>query len=243
MPFAVGRLGRPSVAVLLVVLALSGCSVVRHISTVVHAIHGNKATINTFTAKLSSQPPDFEVKYVTTGTSPASIVYAVDQSTGGLTFMDTPSGAGGPSVDLIVNSSGEYSCSPPAAGSSAATCERLQPGAKATENEIFQLYTPAHWVTFLRDFSIAAGFAGDKVTSSTMTVNGFAMSCVDFNASGVPGTSAICTTDQGLLGYVRVASDATSFEITSYSTSPSASLFELPPGAKVSTVQTPPTTG
>ena len=40
---------------------------------------------------------------------------------------------------------------------------------------------------------------------------------------------------QGILGYVRVAPDTASFEITSYSPSPSASLFKLPPGAKITT--------
>lgn len=223
-------------------LGLSGCSVVKKISTVVHAVHGNKATINTFSAKLSAQPSDFEVKYTTTGAAPASIVYALDQASGGLMFTDTPSGSSGPSVDIIVNSSGEYACTPGSSSTAADSCERLPPEDKANEAQLFEIYTPAHWVTFLKDFSIAAGFAGDKVTSSTMTVNGFALSCVDFNASGVPGTSTICSTAQGLLGYVQVASDATSFEITSYSSSPAASLFELPPGAKVTTVQSPTTT-
>jgi hypothetical protein len=105
----------------------------------------------------------------------------------------------------------------------------------AAENQIFDLYTPNHWISFLKDFSLAAGIAGDKVTSSTMTVNGFAMQCVDFVTPGVTGTSTICTTAQGILGYVKVASDATSFEITNYSASPPASLFQLPPGAKVTT--------
>jgi hypothetical protein len=108
----------------------------------------------------------------------------------------------------------------------------------ATENQIFNIYTPAHWVGFLRDFSLVAGLAGDKVTSSTMTVNGFSLNCVDFNAPGVAGTSTICSTAQGILGYVKVASDSTSFEIQSFSTSPPASLFELPPGATVTTVTT-----
>jgi hypothetical protein len=107
-----------------------------------------------------------------------------------------------------------------------------------TENEIFDFYTPAHWINFLRDFSLAAGIAGDKVTSSAMTVNGFAMNCVDFSAPGVAGTSTICSTSQGILGYVRVASDSTSFEIQRFSTSPPASLFELPPGATITTVTT-----
>jgi hypothetical protein len=68
-----------------------------------------------------------------------------------------------------------------------------------------------------------------------MSLNGFNMNCVDLVASGVPGTSTICSTSQGILGYVKVASDSTSFQIKSYSTSPPSSLFELPPGAKVTT--------
>jgi hypothetical protein len=110
----------------------------------------------------------------------------------------------------------------------------------AAENKIFDLYTPSHWTTFLKGFSLAAGLAGDKVTSSTKTVNGFAMQCVDFQASGVAGTSTICTTAQGILGFVQVASDSTSFELKSYSASPPDPLFELPPGATITT--SPPTT-
>jgi hypothetical protein len=226
-------------ALLVIGVGLTGCSIVNKVKNVAHAVEGNKATIDAFTTKMQSgQPPNFEVTYVTTGSAPAKIVYAV-QAPKGLAFTDTPSGGtNATSVDIIVNSSGEYSCS----AGSPPSCERVQSANQATENEIFDFYTPAHWVTFLRDFSIAAGFAGDKVTSSSMTVNGFAMSCVDFVASGVVGTSTICTTPQGILGYVKVASDATSFEITNFSTSPSASLFQLPAGAKITTVQTPTTT-
>jgi hypothetical protein len=228
-------------AVALVVLGagLTGCSVVRKVKNVVHAVEGNKATIDSFTTKLqSAQPPNFEATYLTTGSAPATIVYAVEAPKG-LSFTDTPSGGANPTgVDIIVNSSGEYSC----AAGSPPQCQRVQPANQATENQIFDFYTPAHWVTFLQDFSIAAGFAGDKVSSSSKTVNGFAMSCVDFVAPGVAGTSTICTTAQGILGYVKVAADATSFEITQFSTSPSSSLFELPPGAKVTTVKSPTTT-
>jgi hypothetical protein len=233
------RTAGPAAMALVVGAGLTGCSVVQKVKNVVHAVEGNKATVDSFTAKLqSAQPPNFEATYTTTGNAPATIVYAVEAPKG-LSFTDTPSGGGNPtSVDIIVNSSGEYSC----AAGSPPQCQRVQPASQATENQIFDFYTPAHWVTFLRDFSIAAGFAGDKVSSSSMKVNGFTMSCVDFVASGVAGTSTICTTAQGILGYVKVASDTTSFEITQFSTSPSSSLFELPPGAKVTTVKTPTTT-
>jgi hypothetical protein len=247
---ALGRRYAASVAAVVVALSglgLTGCGIVAKVRNVAHAVEANKATIDAFTTKMESgEPPKFEVTYVTTGSSPAKIVYAVEQPKG-LAFTDTPSGASSAtSLDIVVNSSGEYSCalsSSTGSGSgSGPSCQKVQPVSQATENEIFDFYTPAHWVAFLRDFSIAAGFAGDKVTSSTMTVNGFTMSCVDFIASGVAGTSTICTTAQGILGYVKVASDTTSFEITSYSTSPPASLFELPPGATVTTVPTPTTT-
>ena len=223
----------------MIVGGLAGCSIVHKIKNVVHAVEGNKATIDAFTTKMQSgQPPSFEATYVTTGSAPATIVYAVEAPKG-LAFTDTPSGGANPtSVDLIVNSAGEYSCSP----GTPPSCQRVQPASQSAENQIYDFYTPAHWVTFLRDFSIAAGFAGDKVSTSSMSVNGFSMSCVDFVASGVPGTSTICTTTEGILGYVKVASDTTSFEITRFSTSPAQSLFQLPPGAKITTVQTPTTT-
>jgi hypothetical protein len=238
--------GRSSLAVGAVIvlvggLGLTGCSVLAKVKIVVHDITGNKATIDAFTTKMQSgQAPKFEVTYVTTGSSPAQIVYAVEPPNG-LAFTDTPTGGDDAvGVDIVVNSSGEYSCS--SGSASGPTCQKLAPVSQTTENKIFDFYTPAHWVAFLKEFALAAGFAGDKVTTSTMTVNGFNMSCVDFNASGVPGTSTICTTAQGVLGYVRVASDSTSFAITSYSTSPPASLFELPPGATITTVTTPTTT-
>jgi hypothetical protein len=226
-----------TVALVVAGFGLCGCSIVKAAEKIKHDVEGNKATIDTFTNKIQSgEATTFEATYVTTGSSPATIVYAV-QPPKGLAFTDTPSGAGGsgPSVDVVVNSSGEYACTPPSGAGASWTCQKLGTADAAAQNKIFDLYTPTHWVGFLKDFSLAAGIAGDKVTSSTMSVNGFAMQCVDFVAPGVSGTSTICTTTQGILGYVKVASDSTSFEITKYSGSPPSSLFQLPPGAKVTT--------
>lgn len=221
---------------------LAGCGAVSSVSKVVHDVHGNKATVDTFTGRIQSgETKTFEATYQTTGSSPATVVYAVDPPKG-LAFTETPASGttGGTSVMIIANSTGEYACTPSASGASASsawTCQKLPALDAADENNIFDFYTPAHWVNFLKGFSLAAGIAGDTVSSSTMTVNGFAMQCVDFIAPGVAGTSTICTTDQGILGYVKVASDATSFQITSYSASPPPSLFELPPNATVTPYQ------
>ncbi len=231
----------PRVACAVVVLSAlvaTGCGAINAAKRTVHTIEGNKATIDSFTAKVKSgQGSTFEATYVTTGSAPTTILYAV-RPPKDLAFTATPS-TGVTAVHIVVNSSGEFSCSPPPAGSSTWSCQKLGSTDAATQNQLLDFYTPAHWITFLQDFSLAAGLTGDKVMSSTMTVNGFSLQCVDIQAAGVPGTSTICSTDQGILGYVKVATDATSFEIKSYSSSPASSLFETPAGA---TVTTPPTT-
>jgi hypothetical protein len=219
----------------LVGLTFSGCGIgkaIREAKTLTNTVRGNKATVDAFTATIKSgEATPFEATYVTTGSAPATIVYAVTPPKG-LAFIDTPSGDSSPGIHLIVNASGEYSCTAGSSGSPA-SCTKLGTADAATQNEVLDFYTPAHWVGFLKDFALAAAFAGDKVSSSSKTVNGFAMHCLDFVASGVAGTSTICTTAQDILGYVEVASDSTSFEITKYSTTPSPSMFDLPKGATV----------
>jgi hypothetical protein len=233
-----GPRGRRLVTVLgalaLLGLVAAGCSIVHKATTAVRDLEGNKATIAGFTSSLASQPSTFEVRYTTTGSSPSVVVYAA-RAPDEVAFTVTPSGSGTPSLDLVVNASGEYACEPPRQGAPPTACQRLASSTKASEAQVYDLYTPAHWVAFLRGLALAAGLAGDKVSRSSMSVNGFALSCVDLVAAGVSGTSVICSTSFGLLGYVKVASDQASFEITSYSGSPEASLFALPPGATVTT--------
>ena len=56
-----------------------GCSVVSKVKQAVHNVEGNKATIDSFTQNLqSTKDTAFEATYTTTGSSPATIVYAVD---------------------------------------------------------------------------------------------------------------------------------------------------------------------
>jgi hypothetical protein len=237
-----GRRAAAIVAVALILsgLGLTGCGVVRAVRKVAHTVEGNKSTMDAFTKKIQAgEGATFEATYVTTGASPTTVVYAVEPPKG-LLFKETPSGSGtngNTKLDFVVNPSGEYACTQPSSGSSAAwSCEKPPKASAADYNNILAFYTPAHWVKFLGGFALAAGFAGDKVSSSSMNLNGFAMSCVDLVATGVPGTSTICTTGQNILGYVKVAGNATSFEIKSYSASPSSSLFQLPQGATITTI-------
>ena len=232
------RIGTFVVVVGVVGLLGAGCSVVNKVRQAVHNVESNKATIDSFAQNLqSNQSSPFQATYTTTGSAPATVVYAVDPAHGGLAFHETQTGSNASNVQVIVNSSGEYACNQSGSGG-AWSCQMLGKADAASENKIFDLYTPSHWIDFLKGVSLVAGLAGDKVTSSTMSLNGFSMSCVDLVAHGVPGMSTICSTSQGILGYVKVASDSTSFQITNYSASPSASLFQLPPGATVTPLTT-----
>ena len=85
----------------------AGCSVVSKVRNAVHNVEGNKATIDSFTQNLQSgQSSPFEVTYTTTGSAPATVLYAVDPNSGGLAFHTTQTGANASNLQLIVNSSG-----------------------------------------------------------------------------------------------------------------------------------------
>jgi hypothetical protein len=216
----------------LLIAGLAGCGVVAKINNVRHAVNTNRTAIKAFTQGLKSgEATPFSATYVTTGGSPTTVTYAVQPPTD-VAFIEKAQGSSTANLDLVSTNSGEYSCTS-AGAASGWSCQKLGRAEAIAQNEIVGFYTSSHWVAFLEAFSIAAGFAGDKVTMSSMTVNGISMHCVDFNAKGVNGTSTICSTPQNILGYVKVAGDPTSFELKSYSSSPAASLFQLPAGAKI----------
>ncbi len=230
---AIGAIGG---AILLASL-LGGCGTLSAIHKAATTIKSNKTTVDDFTSNLSSEPTSFVVTYTTSGSQPATVVYAVSPPHS-VAFSVTPvQGSSTSAVHLVVNSKGTYSCIPSPPSGTGPTCTRYGKLDASGLSDLVDLYTPSHWVSFLKGVSLVAGLAGDKVTSSSMSVNGFALKCVNLDASGV-GTTTLCTTPQNLLGYVKSPSDSTTFEITKYSGTPSPTLFEIPSGAKVTTVTT-----
>jgi hypothetical protein len=233
------RRGRRPAAALAVaaMVAVSGCGAVNAINKIKNAVQGNEAIIDTFAGRMAATSGlAYQATYTATGTSPGTVTYAVKPPkllafTLVPAVSDSVGGLG--RTDIVANASGGFSCALVPAPGSGWTCRKLGATAAAAKNKIVSFYTPSHWVTFLQDFSVAAGFAGDKITTSAKTVNGIRLDCIGFRASGVPGTSTLCTTSKGILGYVNVVTAAASFEIKSYSPSPPASLFALPRGAKV----------
>lgn len=227
---------RRAAGLAVVALMLAGCGAAKDASSVADNVSATKAIIDQFTSTIKSGGSTaFEATYVTTGSAQNTIVYAV-RPPDGLAFRENQSNGSG-RLDIVGNSSGEYACLPQSASGSGWSCQKLAASSAAVQNKIFEFYTPAHWVAFLRGFSLAAGIAGDKVSSSKETRNGFSMQCVAVTAHSASGSSKICSTAQGILGYVKVGSDPNSFELQSYSASPSDSLFKLPPGAKITTPQ------
>jgi hypothetical protein len=226
---------RGTAAVLAGSLALAGCGVVNAVKNISHTVAGNRATIDSFTATLKSgEAAPFAATYAGAGGALATVVYAVRPPKELLFKAVSIKGSQGLSgTEVVVNGSGEYLCNPPGSGRPQWKCQKEGKAIAVVQNRIFELYNPSHWVAVLKAFALAAGFAGDKVSTSSMTVNGFSMSCVDFRAAGYPRASTICATAQGILGYVKIDGGPASFQIKSYTTAPSASLFRLPPGARI----------
>ena len=120
-------LGVLTLAVTLGAVVLSGCSAISKVKSVAQSVETNRKTMNSFTSKIQDgEAKPFQATYVTTGDNPTTVVYAV-QPPKGLSFTNTPTstssaGTGGaavPNIDIIVNSTGEYSCTPPDTSGSA----------------------------------------------------------------------------------------------------------------------------
>ena len=217
----------------------SACGAIAKVRNAVNHAEANLHTVDAFAAHLQQSPTGaFAVTYTTTGSAPAGIVYASNPAANELTFQQSQSGAGATNTRFVSNASGDYLCTQAGAGA-AWSCDKLSSSDAASHQQAFAAYTPAHWVDFLKGLSVAAGLEGGTVTTSAMVVNGFDLECLNLTLKNVSGTTTVCTTPQGLLGYVKAPQDSTSFEITNYTTAPSPSLFQLPPGATVTTGTSP----
>jgi hypothetical protein len=142
-----GAAGARAVTLTLAVLMLAGCGVVAAASSVAHTAQNNKAVIGQFTGQLQSgTATPFEATYVTSGSSQATIVYAV-RPPNQVAFQEGDSRSGGivPSLDVFANTSGEYSCArldPLVDATSRWTCRKLGPAGAVARNKIFDFYTP-----------------------------------------------------------------------------------------------------
>ena len=200
-------------------------------------MHGD-AAISSLSSKISaSDTKAYAVTYLTTGSPPVTTVYAASPPHD-FAFTTTLSGS---HIDVFASSAGEYGCNRASApGSMGWTCLKLEGTAIDTYKAMYALYSGAYWIDFLKLYSVAAALHGVTISSSSITVNGFKLQCAVVVSGKAPNqtTSKVCVTSHGILGYVSVAAKAADFEIKSYSSSPAASLFQLPAGATVTTIPT-----
>jgi len=236
--------GRGAAAVLAGVLTaaglgLTGCGAIAR-AIVNHATHGalnGNSALNSFTSKVKTgDATSYDVTYETTGSSPSTIEYAAQPPN---EFAYDASASGGGGDRIIQNSTGEYVCSQGSSSGSAWTCLKVPSTDAGNYEGMFQFYTGAYWIGILQAYSTVAGIEGVKIKSKSMTVNGFKMQCIVVSGGqGNSGTSTYCVTDQGILGYVSSSGNSSDFEIKSYSSSPSSSLFQVPAGATITTIPT-----
>lgn len=118
-----GSAGAGAAAILLTGFGLTGCGVVKAVKQVSRDVESNKATIDAFTGRLKAgEATTFEARYMTTGSSPAKVLYAVrppDDLALSTAAAGNSSANEGLRVHLVVNTSGAYDCTPRAASGAA----------------------------------------------------------------------------------------------------------------------------
>jgi len=211
-----------------------------------HAVAGGEAVIDSFTATLQPRAArSFEAEYNNAGRGAPGVVYAV-RPPDGLLFKVIPLARGKSRFQVVMNGSGEYSCTSPGTGPARWTCRQMSKAVVAAQNRVVTLYGAARWAAFLKAFARAPGFAryhvhtfitmGHPIPGVRRSPVGTGWRCLDFSPPGTQGIDVICTAAPGILGLVTYR--AISFIMGSYTTSPSASLFDLPPGAKIIKLET-----
>ncbi len=178
----------------------------------------------------------FEATYKVLSGSSTTSMLTIAQSGSQTYFGSTDTD--GSKTDLIGSSSTTaYVCSE-SPGSSSWNCIKYPASEAASLSTADEFYSGKYWITELRAIeSSEAALAGVHVSNSTMSLNGINLTCVTWSAtkSGQQESAQWCVTDQGVLGYVKTSGGGTNggFEIQSYSSSPAASLFQIPQGATV----------
>lgn len=191
---------------------------------------GGGNALQQITNKLKTgETQPFDAKYTVSGTGQVSSIEVASQPPSSFAFLVTSSS--GAKEDLFGDASGGDACQGSPASANTWTCVSLPASGLGSYSAIVDIYTGKYWLNALN--AIQAEAAGKGVTVSTKTVGGQSAQCATFGAAS-GGT--VCVTNDGVLAYAKSNSSGDSFELTSLSSSPSASLFKLPPGASVQSI-------
>lgn len=179
----------------------------------------------------AAQTSTFQAVYSSTsGGSTSTITLA--QSSPKQMFGTTDSS--GSTTSLVNTGSTTYSCT--TASGASTTCTSIGGGlASSALTGVMNVYNGRAALTVLKVWqsSIAAHLAGVSLTFSDEIIAGQSSTCAHWSQSGDAAT--YCVTSTGVLAKVQ-SSGGHSFELTSYTTSPPASVFTVPQGATVVTL-------
>jgi hypothetical protein len=170
----------------------------------------------------------FKLTYKSTSTSGSSETITLEQLPPKQLFVSGSS-------RFVFDGTNGYYCQ---TSSTPATCIKYGKGAS---NPISGLVGPYDGSTALSAIQtwkseVAAGIVGYHVSYSTATFAGQSAQCVQWSYQS--DTAKYCVTNSGVLAYEGGGSGSGqgSFELTAYSSSPSASDFALPSGATITSI-------
>jgi hypothetical protein len=215
--------------------ACSAIGAIKKVSTAVHDISGGNKAVSAWEAQVAKgDTAKYQVSYETTGPGGSTVTYASDPPSS--FALDVPGSNGSGTFDYIQNGATGYYCSQT---SGKWTCiKEATSGSSNTYSSLFEIYQGSYWLGFLKYYEAAAALEGVTVKNTTMSKNGFNLSCIVIeNSKAQTNGGTFCyVTSTGVLGYTHSNGSNSSFEIKSYSSSPSSSLFQLPSGATITTL-------
>jgi hypothetical protein len=183
----------------------------------------------------------FKAVYTSTSSGGGTETVTLEQSPPKQVFSTTDSS--GNTSTLLNTGSATYACS--ASPDSAPTCTSMAAaGGAGALSALIGVYNGSAALSVINGWQsiVAAHLTGVSLTFSNATVAGQPVRCAKWSYQGSDAT--YCVTDSGVLAKVATSGGGSSsasssnFELTSFTTSPPASDFELPAGATVVTVPT-----
>ncbi len=183
----------------------------------------------------------FKAVYTSTSSGGGTQTITLEQSPPKQVFSTTDSSG---NVSTLLNTgTGTYACD--SSSGSTPTCTSMAAaGGSGALSALIGVYNGSAALSVINGWEsiVAAHLTGVSLTFSNTTLAGQAVRCAKWSYQG--STATYCVTTGGVLAKVETSGGGSSsagssnFELTSFTTSPPASDFELPAGATVVTIPT-----
>jgi len=203
---------------------------------------GSASQLKSFGSSIeSAKNATFKAVYTTTSSGGGTQTITLAQSPPKQVFSTTDSS--GSTTTLLNTGTATYSCD--VTSGATPTCTSMaSTGVAGALSALIGVYNGSAALTEINGWEsvVAAHLPGVSLTFSNSTIAGQPVRCAEWSYHGSSAT--YCVTSKGVLAKVETSGGAgssassSSFELTSFTTSPPPSGFELPAGATVVTVPT-----